>query len=791
MAKTSKNNIYYNDDENSIADVLADMKKLAESTDEAIENAKYDDKQIKQEILTLKKDNVSNKDSISNIEKKNIEKDKDITNNIKSIEELKTENEALKAENKLIKEQISSASASGNSVHIEDSGTLEFDWKIRGGHKQETREGYNKINLSSISTEVAGIKASYDNETGDITFDGSSTQGYCNFYSKNIDELLTDGETWTVWQEKAATGINHEIYLQVAAMGKNGVANIFYNSTAYERRMNHFTVDKTKYTYYTDLGGAEIEKIGTLTNYKNRYMLYKGTDDKEYEQYGVSPSSYYPSEIETVGSNINYFDENTVESKFLNSKTGQTSDNASWRCTDFVEILSKQYNFSWESESEYFQVTVCYYDKNKTFISGDEYGLFKMYSKTFEIPDGANYMKVAYSIAIQGKPVTRDKIKLEVGNKRTSYSPYMCGSVEKDVVNKNFLVLDNVDEQTVNEMKYSCQNGEIEVQGTATATLDLFFPCKIVGYNNICTLNASADGELDKNACAIRMLKEGKNVTNANSFGNVYRTLKKPQIVPITADMKREKYQYICIHINEGTTANFKLKVWLNWGTDVTDYTRSQSQTAIMPVQQEMLEGDYIADVEHHEWGKLVLTGNENFVQNQNANKLNYFYLGSNSVKLRGKIISNMLKSVENGIIWGKTSYDDIVSSSFNSKTINIMLSDTTITTLQQFKKKLKELYNAGTPIIIYYELTESIDLELTSEQKAVRDTKLYTCKNITNISLSDELASIDVNYKKDPTTEHDELQNQIDEIKQLISTTETSALLLDNLQKDVESEVE
>ena len=63
--------------------------------------------------------------------------------------------------------------------------------------------------------------------------------------------------------------------------------------------------------------------------------------------------------------------------------------------------------------------------------------------------------------------------------------------------------------------------------------------------------------------------------------------------------------------------------------------------------------------------------------------------------------------------------------------------------------------------------------------------------KNITNISLSDELASIDVEYKKDLETEHNKLQNEIDEIKQLISTTETSALLLDNLQKDVESEVE
>ena len=112
-------------------------------------------------------------------------------------------------------------------------------------------------------------------------------------------------------------------------------------------------------------------------------------------------------------------------------------------------------------------------------------------------------------------------------------------------------------------------------------------------------------------------------------------------------------------------------------------------------------------------------------------------------------------------------------------------------TTIEDFKAMLKSKYEAGTPVIIYYKLATPVDLELTSEQKAVQNQKLYTYKNITNIAVSDELASIDVNYKKDPTTEHDELQNQIDEIKQLISTTETSALLLDNLQKDIESEVE
>lgn len=209
----------------------------------------------------------------------------------------------------------------------------------------------------------------------------------------------------------------------------------------------------------------------------------------------------------------------------------------------------------------------------------------------------------------------------------------------------------------------------------------------------------------------------------------------------------------------------FEFQLWAEID-NLTNYIRHQSQTAIMPIQQEMLEGDYVAGVEHHEWEKLVLTGNENFVQVQNANKLNYFYLDRNSVKIKGKMISNMLKNIESGIMWNKTSYDDIVSSASNSKTINIMLSDTTITTLQQFKEKLKELYNAETPIIIYYELAEPIDLELTEGQKAIRETKLYTYKNITNVDVSDKLASIDVTYKKDLET----MFNNI--IKQMSSST-------------------
>lgn len=89
MAETSKNKIYYNDNENSVADVLADMKKMAESTDEAIENSKYNDTAIKK--------------NISDIEEKQSIKDSEQDS---KIVELQTEKAKLETELKEMQEDF-------------------------------------------------------------------------------------------------------------------------------------------------------------------------------------------------------------------------------------------------------------------------------------------------------------------------------------------------------------------------------------------------------------------------------------------------------------------------------------------------------------------------------------------------------------------------------------------------------------------------------------------------------------------------------------------------------------
>lgn len=514
---------------------------------------------------------------------------------INKVEQVQAENETLKAENKLIKEQIPSASASGNSVHIEDSGTLDFDWKINGGHKQETRDGRQLFNKNDY---VGIYQGYYDN--GVLNKKDIRHNWIIMKYEKVNAELSYYYKNTTNGYNIVFTNLLPDEGVPVLADG----SPYYYKTTS---------PDNSKYVMFYI--GSEAENDWNFEERLNSLMVEETSERltaNDYEQYGASPSPDYPSKIETVKDSVKI---DVVNKNLYNGKNeigginndGSLNNNADrWRAIDYINVEN-----STDISINIYNITTtgalgkyCLYDKNYNFLSSTQ------------------------------------------------------------IININTVV----------------------------------------------------------------------NVSNVSYF----------------------RFWFL----NDKVPTNTKIQV--ETGSTPTTYAQQQSQTAIMPIQQEMLTGDYISSVEHHEWGKLVLTGNENFVQAQNANKLNYFYLNYNLIKIKGKIISNMLKSVKSGEIWNKTSYDDVVQVSDNKQTINIMLSDTTITTLQQFKEKLKELYNAGTPIIIYYELATPVNLELTVEQKSIRDTKLYTYKNITNIDISDELASIDVEYKKDQDTINKNYENRL-----------------------------
>lgn len=503
---------------------------------------------------------------------------------INKVEQVQAENETLKAENKLIKEQIPSASASGNSIHVEDSGTLDFDWKINGRHKQATREGYNLLDLSNYfdTTETKnGVTRKIYNSGISIT--GTSTD-ITNFWFNDLNISLTAG-IFNLYLETENSNVTY-------VLKDSGGNSIIQTKTSSQKEL---TEDTTITQILIQVAS------GVTMNLNCNLMIYQGNVSKPYEQYGVSPSPDYPSEIETVNG--------SVEIDVVNKNFYKASEK--W----FNNIGGVGLTVSERSNKECTLTTT---QRAYTWFGSNQIG---------------------------GSQEYRTKVK----------------------------------ENT----KYTFSFKAELLKGTAGIGLLIFF---------------------DRNLTSEYFEKKHKDYSSNITF-----------VTPAGTN-----YIHFRIDIYNANTAYriSEIKIEAEDGTD--KYEKHQSQTAIMPIQQEMLEGDYLKDVEHHEWGKIE---------------------------------------------------------SYNNEEINTEYISTT-----------GELSQGAT---VYYKLETPVDLELTPEQQLVRDTKLYTYKNITNIDVSDELASIDVEYKKDPTLEHDDLQNQIDEIKQLISTTETSALLLDNLQKDVESEVE
>ncbi len=105
-----------------------------------------------------------------------------------------------------------------------------------------------------------------------------------------------------------------------------------------------------------------------------------------------------------------------------------------------------------------------------------------------------------------------------------------------------------------------------------------------------------------------------------------------------------------------------------------------------------------------------------------------------------------------------------------------------------EYKSTTGELSTGAT---VYYKLSEPSKLDLTENQKAQLQAlqKAKTYKNITNIT-TDTIAVLDVDYKRDLETYQKQQDDRITAIEQLLSTTATSAMLLDNVQSDLESEV-
>ena len=781
-------------------DVQGYLNENWDKMQDIVDNNAEELMQVQKDISTLKEDNKTNKSSIDVLEKSNETRDGKISKNTEDIEaiqgsiktatetinkkdneqdeDIKANKETIKeiqAENERLRNDIKSIAVvnevSGENIHIEDSSDARCEIEIGGNHQQDTREGYNQFKITSTSTKSAGVTITKIDESS-VSYQGTTTRMFTHI----LVEYDGNGLEITKQMYLKAFGNLTNAILSVKLI-KNGKTESSYLRVSPDLILSAGDVLQQIYVQQQNIG---ILISGTLkvllTDYENK--------DKPYEQYGASPSIDYPSPVKSVGDNVNYFDINSVTNTLIILESGNLYPNDSWRTTDFIEVKANIYTLSWESITDYFQCNIAFYDKDKKYLSYIQY-TNRTFSNTFDVKNNAKYMRISYSVKSGGTSFTREKIKLETGNKRTEYSSYNCGSAKIDIFNKNYLSKIPKTSVTAQGITSTFDGQKFICKGTAQTNYFNLFTEKV--YKKISKgIKTFSTNKLKKGRAFIHF-------DYVDGTGQNYYTSINTNQVRFTLNKDVESYRLNVDSITAGDTIDDNIYVQLEDGNIATEIEKAENQEYLVDVQQPMFEGDTFVRqdgkwYEKHNWITLL---NENIANNIDGIKDESKKTITTSIKLtetpaERSAISNILTYTNN---WNDTEHM-IFSASLN--TIYCLYNKDRFSELnyETIKKEIGEFGG-----IIKYKSNKSTYLECTEAQSKVLDeiyNKIHTYKNITNISAESSEVNpiICLKYLKDPETEHNKLQAQIDEIKQLLSTTQTSSLLLDNMQKDLESEV-
>lgn len=378
-------------------------EQLAKDIERKFKNEAYDDTEIKQDIS-------------------NIQAEQE-TQNI-NIESLQKENAEIKEENKRLKEDLNAfptVNGSGEYVTLDTADSRFKKFKIIGKSVQETREGYNLLNVPAeytvLSTEVV--------KKVPISLKANHT------YTIKIGQINTDNTDVT-------SVLFRFIYNEVDIS----------NSYVFVKLSDL----KTVYTPASDVddiwiysGDSYAQGAKTNTTYKN-LMIYEGTDDKPYEPYtGGIPSPDYPSEIEAVGNNGNLYDKenpNVLDTPIdINGLGGNVKN--TYKTVWIPCKPNTTYTVSKKYDATKNRFALAYTSEEPNYSQQVEGYVSNAYTNVMTITTNSTAKYLIAYVWIAGGSNTYqemlDSIKIEKGTQATADNGHGLGSMEIIICNKNIL----------------------------------------------------------------------------------------------------------------------------------------------------------------------------------------------------------------------------------------------------------------------------------------------------------------------------------------------------------------
>ena len=656
-------------------------------------------------------------DSLKNYDDTEI-KNKDTEQDSK-IEELQNQKTKLEKELKEMQEDYYQTSirgqATGEYIHVEDSSGARCKIGISGNSEQETRSGKNLFKPLNITSN--GITTTYDKD-GVGTIKGTSTNMWANI-SANVIYLYPAGNYVLSIDEPKTFNINLKgIYTD---------EEIFEFVIPAGSKTKNVAFKKEVYSMYAFISGLAA---GTTLDDTIKIQLEKGSTATDFEQYGLMPSPDYPSEIKTVGSNVNLLDKSKfVFNRALNNDTGEirTSTSGNWYGTeeyiDFRKYAGKTISLS-------NRTTVAFYDTNKKFIS---------YIAATQSPTGTVPQNTAYIRADVYKDYY-DVVKLVEGTEVGEYSKYGQGSVKLTKCNKN-----------LSKYKTFTSTSSARVVGDTTTSGQQIEGIKVrKGKKYTISFDVVSLPSSDYRI----QIRESTDESVAQTNGEIPNSIQNEPLIcnTLTRNSKTitaqgDNYLYIRCIPNGFVLDNIQVEE----KETSTNSEQHQEQSSIIPVQSEMLEGDYFDwdnEEEVHVWGNVVANGTETINKNSNSEffsitkSMSQFDTSANAIK---QSISNYGTGTTLALGSGNTNN----KYSFDASTIYLDCYNSNINTVEKLKVQLTK-----SNMKIYTKLSTPTRLKFTDEQKAVAKelNNARTYKNVTNIT-TDSKAILDLDYVKDLET--------------------------------------
>lgn len=681
---------------------------------------------------------------------------------------------------KLAEENMNTNNFNASEGYIPDSSNLPIiSGKIRGGINQETREGYNRLYVTTNST---GSKngLTYEINNNEITLNGIPTA--------NTDIYMINW--WLASEENPKRFLKKGNYT-LAFVGANNnrmLVNLYQGNkqlVAIPRSRNIANMVLTEDSYYS-VFYLSIDSGVTFNNETFKFMLLEGTYTSEnlpnYEPYGAMPSPDYHSAVNVVDGNYDIAVSNnqlldilkfkkagfttTINGvKFLINDNGSITLNGTasanadfyiagnWGSTT-TQLILKSGEYSLNSDNS--NVNMFFINNTTVILNG-----IGVASKT--IKQNQNITAILIR-ANAGATFNNTIIKtmLVAGKYTDSDFPVFEEHQEKilklDTTNRNKLIkpLSEYVWTANGSSTLSKENAKLKFNSNGVSLFSgVFFNINLsnltdeekkflTSEGNLLSFNLKANQD-----CQMRIGTTTNLISfNANETKRVYITTNNINYVCYVAEAKVVEVELSDIMLTKGTQE-------LAYVPHTDDYS--------YPLYN---ESDYYYKENgkwyvHNEWRKLIITGNELWQYYNDTSKPVFYFVTNNDSediwlydkRTDWKCYCNYYKGKENAV-----RYDDVYEKgngicSFRTIYPRFVIRDDSYTNLTSFKKKLKELYDNNTPLYVIYKKSTSTETEITNSvliNQLNQLLNLKTYKNGTNISQvgnTEVLSKLDIEY--------------------------------------------